>query len=53
MAVLNTRKNPVIFHLLFCATSEKLFIPCKPSASVQSVKACPFWPRGGWEITLV
>ena len=41
MAVLTTRVQR-FFHLFFLSTtSEKSFIPYKPSATVQSLKVCP------------
>ena len=45
MAILTTRVQR-FFHLFFLSTtSEKSFIPCKPSAAVISLKVCPGRPR--------
>ena len=45
MAILTTRVQR-FFHLFFLSTtSEKLFIPYKPFATVQALKVCPVRPR--------
>ena len=44
MAILITRVQR-FFHLRFLSTSEKSFIPYKPSAAVQALKVCPVQPR--------
>ena len=40
-------KGSAIFSLVFflSTSSEKSFIPCKPSAAVQALKVCPVRPR--------
>ena len=55
MAVLTTRVQR-FFHLFFLSTtSEKSFIPYKPSAAEQALKVCPVRPRvlSSWGITLL
>ena len=49
-------KGSAIFSLVFLSTtSEKSFIPYKPSAAVQALKVCPVRPRilSSWGITLL
>ena len=50
-------KGPAIFSLVvffLSTTSEKLFIPYKPTATVQALKVCPVQPRvlSSWGIPL-
>ena len=54
MAVLTTRVQR-FFHFFLSTTSEKSFIPYKPSAAVQALKVCPVRPRvlSSWGITLL
>ena len=49
-------KGSAMFSLVFLSTtSEKSFIPYKPSAAVQALKVCPVRPRvlSSWGITLL
>ena len=47
--------NHVFFVFHLSTTSEKSFIPYKPSAAVQAHKVCPVRPRvlSSWGITLL
>ena len=48
--------GPAIFYYFFwSSTSEKSFIPYKPSATLQAIKVCQFRPRGwsSWGIPLI
>ena len=45
MAILITRVQRLFTCFFISTTSEKLFIPKKPSAAVQALKDCPVRPR--------
>ena len=55
MAVLTTRVQRFFHLFILSTTSEKSFIPYKPSAAVQALKVCPVRPRvlSSWGITLL
>ena len=55
MAVLTTRVQRFFYLFFLSTTSEKSFIPYKPSATVQALEACPVRPRvlSSWGITLL
>ena len=55
MAVLTARVQRFFHLFILSTTSEKSFIPYKPSAAVQVLNVCPVRPKAlsSWGITLL